>query len=164
MWPLQFETNVAEIFFVPSISEIDWNQWGVWNLLDDVVYQIEDQFVASKQAMRYLSATRIYAKNMMLPNFQNEHFKPTENTDKVLPESLLGFASVTLLCTLIKKKIKFSSYIRKFRRDRLQSHIWLKRSHHHIWLNIYAFTHILGSPSSYMTLQLIPSQFPNIWG
>ncbi len=26
---------------------------------------------------------------------------------------------------LIKKKIKFSSYIRKFRRDQLQSHIWL---------------------------------------
>jgi hypothetical protein len=55
----------------------------------------------------------------MLPNFKSEHFKPTENIDKVLPETLLGFAS---------------------------------------------FTHILGSPSSYMTLQLIPSQFPYIWG
>ncbi len=27
--------------------------------------------------------------------------------------------------TLIKKKIKFSSYIRKFRREQLRSHIWL---------------------------------------
>ncbi len=30
--------------------------------------------------------------------------------------------------TLIKKEIKFSSYLRKFRRDRLQSHIWLTAS------------------------------------
>ncbi len=28
--------------------------------------------------------------------------------------------------TLIKKKINFSSYIRKFRRDSLQTHIWLR--------------------------------------
>jgi hypothetical protein len=28
------------------------------------------------------------------------------------------------------------------------------------WLNICAFPHILGSPSSCMTLQLIPSEFP----
>jgi hypothetical protein len=26
----------------------------------------------------------------------------------------------------------------------------------------FAFRHILGSPSSYMTLQLLPSEFPNI--
>ncbi len=31
--------------------------------------------------------------------------------------------------TLIKKKIKFSSYIRKFRMEQLQSHIWLTASH-----------------------------------
>ncbi len=30
--------------------------------------------------------------------------------------------------------------------------------------NICAFSHILGSPSSYMTLHPIPSEFPNIWG
>ncbi len=30
----------------------------------------------------------------------------------------------------------------------------------HIWLNIWAFPHILGSPSSYMTLQLLHSEFP----
>ncbi len=30
--------------------------------------------------------------------------------------------------TLIKKKIKFSSYIRKFRMEQLQSHIWLTAS------------------------------------
>jgi hypothetical protein len=29
----------------------------------------------------------------------------------------------TLYCTLIKKKIKFSSYIRKFRMEQLQSHM-----------------------------------------
>ncbi len=31
-------------------------------------------------------------------------------------------------CTLIKKKIKFSSCIRKFRMEQLQSHIWLTAS------------------------------------
>jgi hypothetical protein len=30
--------------------------------------------------------------------------------------------------------------------------------------NICALPHILGSPSSYMTLHLIPSEFPYIWG
>ncbi len=34
----------------------------------------------------------------------------------------------------------------------------------HIWLNICAFPHILGSPSSYMTLHPIPSEFPYRWG
>ncbi len=43
--------------------------------------------------------------------------------------------------------------------EQLQSHIWLTASS-----NIYAFPHILGSPSSYMTLQLLHSEFPYIWG
>jgi hypothetical protein len=29
----------------------------------------------------------------------------------------------------------------------------------HIWGNIFAFPHILGSPSSYMTLELLHSEF-----
>ncbi len=33
----------------------------------------------------------------------------------------------------------------------------------YVWLNICAFPHILGSPSSYMTLHPIPSEFPYIW-
>ncbi len=32
----------------------------------------------------------------------------------------------------------------------------------HIWGNIRAFPHILGSPSSYMALQLIHFEFPYI--
>ncbi len=66
--------------------------------------------------------------------------------------------------TLIKKKIKFSSYIRKFRMEQLQSHIWLTASSYTVWWNICAFPHILGSPSSYMTLRLLHSEFPYIWG
>ncbi len=57
--------------------------------------------------------------------------------------------------TLIKKNTEFSSYIRKSRRERLQSHIWLA---------ICAFPHILGRSSSYMTSQLLPSGVPYIWG
>jgi hypothetical protein len=34
------------------------------------------------------------------------------------------FEPVIFFTTLIKKKIKFSSYIRKFRREQLQSHIY----------------------------------------
>ncbi len=34
----------------------------------------------------------------------------------------------------------------------------------HIWGNICAFPHILGSSSSYMTVQLLYSEFPYIWG
>ncbi len=63
--------------------------------------------------------------------------------------------------TLIKKKMRFSSYLRKFRMGQLQSHIWLTASPY-----ICPFPHILGSPgpSSYMTLQLLHSEFPYIWG
>jgi len=46
----------------------------------------------------------------------------------------------------MKKKVKFSLYIRKLRRKRLQSHIWLMPPQ--IWLNICTFPHVLGSPSS----------------
>ncbi len=34
----------------------------------------------------------------------------------------------------------------------------------HIWLKICVFPHILGSPSSKMTLQPLHSEFPYIWG
>ncbi len=64
-------------------------------------------------------------------------------------------------CTDIKENQIFLIY-RKFRMEQLQSHIWLTAPHK--WGNICAFPHILGSPSSYMTLQLIHSEFPYIWG
>ncbi len=46
--------------------------------------------------------------------------------------------------------------------EQLQSHLWLTPPH--IWGNICAFPHILGSPYSYVTLQLLHSEFPYIWG
>ncbi len=73
-----------------------------------------------------------------------------------------GWREETWIClhTLIKKKIKCSSSIRKFRMEQLQSHIWLTASS-----SICAFPHILGSPFSYMTLQLLHhSEFPYICG
>ncbi len=66
------------------------------------------------------------------------------------------------LSSLIKK-IKFSSYIRKFRMKQLQSHLWLTASSYCLRLNICAYPHIvyvLGSPSSYMTFFSI--SFPAI--
>ncbi len=62
--------------------------------------------------------------------------------------------SQSLYPTLIKKKIKFSSYIRKFRVEQLQSHIWLTASSYmEKYLRI----------SSYKTLQLLHYEFPYIW-
>ncbi len=57
-------------------------------------------------------------------------------------------------CTLIKKNKIFPHFPKEIQ-ERLQSQIWL---------NICAFPHILGSPTSYMTLQHLPSEFPYIWG
>jgi hypothetical protein len=59
---------------------------------------------------------------------------------------------------LIKKKIKFSSYIRNSE-DRVQSHIRMTNDLLIYGENICAFPHILGSPSSYMTLHPIPSEY-----
>ncbi len=71
----------------------------------------------------------------------------------------LLFGMKTLFCTsLIKKKRKFSSYIWNFRMEQLQSHIWLTASSYTVWWNICAFPQTLGSPSSYMTLQLLHSE------
>ncbi len=49
--------------------------------------------------------------------------------------------------------------------EQLRSHIWLMASSYmDIWGNICTLPHILGSLSSYMTLQLLHSEFPYIWG
>ncbi len=60
--------------------------------------------------------------------------------------------------TVIKKKTKFSTYIRKSRREQLQSHIWLTA---YSYMTKYcAFPRTIGSLSSYMTLQ---SRTAPIW-
>ncbi len=64
--------------------------------------------------------------------------------------------------TRIKKKIKFSSYIRKFRMGQLQSHIWLMASSY-MGKFLRISSYCIRKPS-YMTLQLHHSKFPYIWG
>ncbi len=44
--------------------------------------------------------------------------------------------------------------------EQLQIHIWLTASSYTVWWNVCAFPHILGSPSSYMTLQLLHHELP----
>ncbi len=44
---------------------------------------------------------------------------------RIHPLPYLSYSFFCLCSTLIKKKIKFSSYIRKSRMEQLQSHIWL---------------------------------------
>jgi hypothetical protein len=62
----------------------------------------------------------------------------------------------------------FLSHMRKFRMEQLpwnkESNILLTASSYCISGNIFAFPHILGSPSSYMTLQLLHSKFSYIEG
>ncbi len=60
--------------------------------------------------------------------------------------------------TLIKKKIEFSLNIRKFWVEQLQSHIWLTASPY-MGKYLRISSYIIGSPSSYMTLQLLHSNF-----
>ncbi len=70
-------------------------------------------------------------------------------------------------CTLIKKEILFSSYIKRIHNGAVaKSYLISGLLNPHIWGNICAFPHILriGNPSSYMTLQLLHSEFPYIWG
>ncbi len=55
--------------------------------------------------------------------------------------------------TLIEKTIKFSSYVRKFRWERLQSHIWGRASWYTVWGNVQIICHIWEGRSS-----------PYIWG
>ncbi len=85
---------------------------------------------------------------------------------EVLYMEYLHMGTEIFTCALIKKKIKFSSHIRKFRMEQLQSHVWLTASSYMVkYLRISSYIrHILGSPSSYMTLQLLHSEFPYIWG
>ena len=61
-------------------------------------------------------------------------------------------------------KIKFSPYTRKFKMEQLQSHIWLTASSYMgKYLRISSYT-VLESPSSYITLQLLHSEFSYLWG
>ncbi len=65
---------------------------------------------------------------------------------------------ISAVCRTDKKKNLFSSYIRIFRRARLQSHIWLMASSYMVkYVRISSYTR---SHSSSMTLQPIPSEFP----
>jgi hypothetical protein len=77
------------------------------------------------------------------------------------PTLLLVVLSRSL--ALIKKKTKFSSCIRKSRVEQLQSHIWLTAASSYItkYWHISSYT-VLGSPSSYLTLQPLPYEFPYI--
>ncbi len=61
-----------------------------------------------------------------------------------------------------RKKIKFSSYIRKFRWDFLQSHIWLTASSYMTkYLRIFSY---IKKPLLIYDLQQIPSEFPYTQG
>ncbi len=66
--------------------------------------------------------------------------------------------------TLIKNKTKFASYIRKFRWDRVHSHVWGRASQY-----MRKCTNIFTIYEDWRSLVIYdfapePSEFPNIWG
>jgi hypothetical protein len=63
---------------------------------------------------------------------------------------------------LIKNKIKLSSYIRKFGGIGCKVIYSIANKLLTYDENICAFPYILGSPSSHMTLHLIPSEVPDV--
>ncbi len=87
-------------------------------------------------------------------SFSSSFFLPFFPLSQPLP---LHHCLLPLSSALIEKKTKFPSYIRKSGREPLQSHIWQLTNG---LLNSCAFPHIFGIPSSYMTLQPLPSEFP----
>ncbi len=111
---------------------------GIWHL---------DHLILEKSQIIFFNAWKRTAKYKHC--CPGKDFSPFCTWLSIFPHLCWTFRTIY---ALIKKKIKFSSYVRKFRMKQLQSHIWLTPPH--IWGNICAFPHILGSPSSYMTLQL----------
>ncbi len=64
--------------------------------------------------------------------------------------------------TLIKRKTKFSSYIRKFRWDRVQSHIWGRASQY--MRKCEKFSPCMRRALVIYDFALDPPEFPYIWG
>ncbi len=65
-----------------------------------------------------------------------------------------------------KKENQISSYLRKFRMEQLQSRIWLRASSYMgKYFRISSYTYQEALPHIWvMTLQLLHSEFPYIWG
>jgi hypothetical protein len=71
--------------------------------------------------------------------------------------------AIIVITALIKKKIKFSSYMRKFRREQLQSHLRLTASSY--MTKYWRISSYIRKPFLiYMTVQLFPSEYPYIRG
>ncbi len=94
------------------------------------------------------------------------HAHLIRNEQNLIP-LLLTVAEVKLTLqwvTLKKKKIKCSSYIRKFRPEQLQRQSWGFLIYEEMRKLAQIFSHIWGVRKSYITLQPLPSEFPYIWG
>ncbi len=123
-------------------------------------------FRAIIESTRSLKASHTHApttsQTHYLASIFGLSFKPKEKANNAVLYT--SDSCDKLHCTLIKMKTKFSSYKRKSRRERLLCHIWLTAASWTTkYLRIFSYI-VLGSPSSYMTLQPLPSDFPYIWG
>ncbi len=118
----------------------------------DCLALIEKKDLARFLSTRYQPKMLVTEKKILKRNLRK--WKRKQN-----PDIFLFF--ILLLCT-DKKINKNSSFIRKSRRERLLSQIWLTASSYMTkYLRISSSTR---NPSSYMTLQPLPSEFPYIWG
>ncbi len=102
-----------------------------------------------------------FAERLWTDKLEDSHWclntPRTASLDKEKPWKLgPGNTAIANLNSTLKKTEKkiFLKYMRKFRWERLQSHIWE---------NAQIFNHIWGGRYSYMTLQPLPFGFPYIW-
>jgi hypothetical protein len=85
---------------------------------------------------------------------------------KILPLTLALFSTswrgdICIVKSTDKKENQIFLIYKETQNGAVYKVIWLTASY--IWGNICAFPHILGSPSSYLTLQLLRSEVPYIW-
>jgi hypothetical protein len=80
------------------------------------------------EAAQFLEKEYINGIFVLVQPVKYKCFLPKVTVDGSLQLCISGKAASTASpCTLIKKKIKFSSYLRKFRVEQLQSHICMRK-------------------------------------
>ncbi len=134
----------------------------IWGQFSPVFYiSVVQKLILSVEELRDQYKIGGFSAHPKPPSPQTNLQNQSSKDDFALVSLFLKDLPCTGLHTDKKKKTKFSSYIRKFRWDRVQSHIWGRASH----LNFLIYEkNLIFCRQSYMTFQPIPSEFPYIWG
>jgi hypothetical protein len=119
---------------ITPISQTPLLGWSIELIVDIYLQCLIKPLVQSVRTNMYSTSTERYKKIALKPVFVRVSFciylkqlkkEGLEGTVQKWSSVFIGALRMakTLYCTLIKNKIKFSSYIGKFRVEQLQSHI-----------------------------------------